>query len=222
VSVARFSTATVATPVSSTYNNIIVETNGNVGIIRLNRPKALNALCDALVKELNTALLAMDKDSNIGAIIITGSDKSFAAGADIKEMSEQTYMTAYKSNMLAFWHDLTSIRKPIIAAVNGYALGGGCELAMMCDFIIAGTTAKFGQPEIQLGTIPGCGGTQRLARLAGKNKAMYWILSGDHFSAEEAEKAGVVAKVVAPTELMNETMKIATKIAGFSKPIGNI
>jgi enoyl-CoA hydratase/carnithine racemase len=198
---------------------ILVEKRGPVGLITLNRPKALNALCDKLITELNTELKSMNSDPTIGAIVITGSEKSFAAGADIKEMSNQTYMTAYKSNMLAFWHDMTTIQKPIIAAVNGYALGGGCELAMMCDIIIAGEKAKFGQPEITIGTIPGCGGTQRLTRSVGKSKAMEWILTGDMFTAQQAEAAGLVSRVVPVDQLLPDALKTAEKIASFSKPI---
>lgn len=190
-----------------------------VCIVRLNRPKALNALCAALITELNAQLKLADLDDRVGAIIITGSEKAFAAGADIKEMAPQTFSSAYNSNMLAFWHDVTTVRKPIIAAVNGYALGGGCELAMMCDIIIAGDKAKFGQPEILLGTIPGCGGTQRLTRVIGKAKAMEWVLTGQHYSAEEAEKAGLVARVVPADKLVAEATKTAEKIASFSKPI---
>jgi len=196
-----------------------VRGEGKVGLITLNRPKALNALCDKLVKQLNAQLKAFDADPNIGAIVITGSEKSFAAGADIKEMAPQTYATAQRSDMLAFWHDITQIKKPIIAAVNGYALGGGCELAMMCDIIIAGDKAKFGQPEITIGTMPGCGGTQRLTRAVGKSKAMEWILTGEMFTAEQAERAGLVSRVVAADQLVDNAIKTATKIANFSQPV---
>lgn len=198
---------------------ILAEKKGKVGVITLNRPKALNALCDQLIKELNAQLKSYDTDADVGCIVITGSEKSFAAGADIKEMANQTYMSAYKSDMLAFWHDITNVKKPIIAAVNGYALGGGCELAMMCDFIIAGEKAKFGQPEITIGTMPGCGGTQRLTRAVGKAKAMEWMLTGNMFTAQEAEKAGLVSRVVPVDKLMEETMITADKIAGFSQPV---
>jgi enoyl-CoA hydratase len=201
---------------------ILAETNGKVGVVTLNRPKALNALCNGLIKELNAQLKQFDADPNIGAIIITGSERAFAAGADIKEMAPQTYMSAYKSDMLAFWHDVTLIKKPIIAAVNGFALGGGCELAMMCDIIIAGDKAKFGQPEILLGTIPGCGGTQRLTRAVGKSKAMEWILTGNHFTAEEAERAGLVSRVVPAAELKDKALETAAKIASFSQPIASL
>jgi len=198
---------------------VLSEKRDNVAILTLNRPKALNALCNELITQLNAELRALDADENVGCIIITGSEKAFAAGADIKEMANQTFITAYRSSMLAFWHDLTLIRKPIIAAVNGFALGGGCELAMMCDIIIAGDKARFGQPEIVLGTIPGCGGTQRLTRAVGKSKAMEWCLTGEHFTADQAERAGLVSRVVPAGELLNEAVKTATKIASMSKPI---
>lgn len=220
-----FSTAAAAAPAAavpaagSAGSLTLVEKRGNVGIITLNRPKALNALCNALILELNSELRKLDADESVGCIIITGSEKSFAAGADIKEMKDQTFISAYRSNMLAFWHDVTAIRKPIIAAVNGFALGGGCELAMMCDMIIAGDKARFAQPEIVLGTIPGCGGTQRLTRVVGKSKAMEWCLTGEHFSADQAERAGLVSRVVPAAELLNEAMKTASKIASMSKPI---
>jgi len=201
---------------------VLVEKRGAVGIVTLNRPKALNALCNQLVSELNADLRTLDADDSVGCIIITGSEKSFAAGADIKEMAPQTFITAYRSSMLAFWHDLTLIRKPIIAAVNGFALGGGCELAMMCDIIIAGDKAQFAQPEILLGTIPGCGGTQRLTRVVGKSKAMEWCLTGERFSAEQAERAGLVSRVVPAADLLKEALKTADKIASMSKPIASL
>jgi enoyl-CoA hydratase/carnithine racemase len=198
---------------------LLTETRGNVALVTLNRPKALNALCNGLVSELNAHLKELDANPQIGCIVITGSEKAFAAGADIKEMASQTYMSAYKQDMLAFWHDITLVKKPIIAAVNGYALGGGCELAMMCDIIIAGDKAKFGQPEVAIGTIPGCGGTQRLTRAVGKSKAMEWMLTGNQFTAEEAEKAGLVSKVVPAAELTETAVKMGEKIASHSKPI---
>lgn len=201
------------------YEYILVEKRGKVGLITLNRPKALNALCDGLVKELVDQLRIFDADPEIGAIVITGSERAFAAGADIKEMSSKTYIDAYQSEMLAFWHDLTRIKTPIIAAVNGYALGGGCELAMMCDIILAGDKAVFGQPEVTIGTIPGCGGTQRLTRAVGKSKAMELILTGNQFSAQEAEKHGLVSRVVPAAELVNEAVKLGERIASFSKPV---
>jgi enoyl-CoA hydratase len=193
--------------------------NNSVGLITLNRPKQLNALCDGLINELNEQVELLDKDPAVGAIVITGSEKAFAAGADIKEMAPKSYMDAYKSDMLAHWHQLTKVHKPVIAAVNGFALGGGCELAMMCDIILAGDKAQFGQPEIMLGTIPGCGGTQRLTRAIGKSKAMEWILTGARFSAEEAERAGLVSRVYPAAELVGKAVAMAEQIASFSKPI---
>lgn len=205
------------------FQYITVEKKGRVGVITLNRPKALNALCDALVAELNTQLNAFDNDPTVGAIVLTGSEKAFAAGADIKEMSSKTYMEAYRVDMLSSWNDkVTRVRTPIIAAVNGYALGGGCELAMMCDILIAGEKAKFGQPEINIGTIPGCGGTQRLTRAIGKSKAMEMILTGDMMSAADMEKAGLVSRVVAPEKLLDTAVEIGTKIAAQSQPIARM
>ncbi|WP_420960400.1 enoyl-CoA hydratase [Brucella sp. IR073] len=200
------------------YHNIIVETFGPVGLIRLNRPEALNALNSALLGELNAALADFDTDEEIGAIVLTGSEKAFAAGADIKEMQPLEFADAYKSDFIGEWEKVTHIRKPIIAAVAGYALGGGCELAMMCDFIIAARTARFGQPEITLGIMPGMGGTQRLARFIGKAKAMDLVLTGRMMDADEAERAGLVARVVASEELVDEAIKAAGKIASFSRP----
>jgi len=185
----------------------------------LDRPKALNALCDQLMTELNTALESFDKDNEIGAIIITGSKKAFAAGADIKEMAPKTYMQVYNGKMFSQWEGVPSIRKPIIAAVNGFALGGGCELAMMCDIIIAGENAQFGQPEITLGTIPGIGGTQRLVKAIGKSKAMELVLTGSKMDAKTAETAGLVSKVVPEDSLLDSALEVANKIASFSKPI---
>lgn len=191
----------------------------NVALIELNRPKALNALCDQLMRELNTCLRGLQEDREIRAIVLTGSERAFAAGADIKEMNDKTFSQVNGSNMLSHWSDLTSIRKPIIAAVNGFALGGGCELAMMCDIIIAGENAQFGQPEVKLGTIPGAGGTQRLTRAIGKSKAMELCLTGRNFKADEAEKAGLVCKVVPSDQLTGEAIKMAEKIAAFSEPV---
>ena len=201
------------------YEHILVETRGAVGLITLNRPKALNALCAKLVAELGEALDDMEANADIGAIVLTGSEKAFAAGADIKEMAEKSYMDVYLENFITDgWERITTCRKPVIAAVAGYALGGGCEMAMMCDFIIAADTAKFGQPEITLGVLPGAGGTQRLTRLVGKSKAMDMCLTGRTMDAEEAERAGLVSRVVPAKDLLDETMKTATAIAGMSRP----
>jgi enoyl-CoA hydratase len=201
------------------YENIIVEEMGAVGRITLNRPKALNALNTALIDELNAALAVFEKSPAISCIVITGNDKAFAAGADIKEMRDKTYVDAYLGKFLATWDGLTEARKPVVAAVAGFCLGGGCELAMMCDTIIAADTAKFGQPEINLGIMPGAGGTQRLARAVGKAKAMDLILTGRMMDAQEAERAGLVARVVPAAELMAETMAAAEMIAAHSQPI---
>jgi enoyl-CoA hydratase len=202
------------------YENIEIETNGHVGVITLNRPKALNALCDALVAELGHALDAFEADENVGCIVLTGSEKAFAAGADIKEMAEKSYMDAYLADFITVgWERVTKCRKPVIAAVAGYALGGGCELAMMCDFIIAADNAKFGQPEITIGTIPGAGGTQRLTRFVGKSKAMEMVLTGRMMDAQEAERAGLVSRVVPLDSLMDEAMKAADTISGLSRPV---
>ena len=200
------------------YENIIVETRGRAGLVRLDRPKALNALSSALMDELNAALDDFEADEKIGAIVITGSDKAFAAGADIKEMVDLDFITAYKNDLIADWARVSERRKPLIAAVAGYALGGGCELAMMCDFILATENAKFGQPEINIGVMPGSGGTQRLARFIGKAKAMEMCLTGRMMDAEEAERAGLVSRIVPAGELVDEAIKVAQKIAGFSMP----
>jgi enoyl-CoA hydratase len=201
------------------YANILVETRGRVGLVTLNRPKALNALNDALMDELGHALLAFDADEGIGAIVVTGSDKAFAAGADIGAMRQWTYMDVFKSEYITRnWETIKRIRKPVIAAVGGYALGGGCELAMMCDIIIAADTARVGQPEIKLGLIPGAGGTQRLPRAVGKAKAMDLALTARMMDAAEAERAGLVSRVVAADRLIEEAMGAATAIAGFSLP----
>jgi enoyl-CoA hydratase len=201
------------------YTNIIVETRGGVGLITLNRPAALNALNAALVSEMSRAIDGFEEDDAIGCIVVTGSEKAFAAGADIKEMQSKTYMQAFREDFIGSWDRVARARKPVIAAVAGYALGGGCELAMMCDFIIAADTAKFGQPEINLGVMPGAGGTQRLARFVGKAKAMDMCLTGRMMDAEEANKCGLVSRVVAADKLLDETMKIANLIAGKSIPI---
>ncbi len=200
------------------YETIQIETHGVVGLIRLDRPKALNALSFTLMREVVDASQAFDADDAIGAIIITGSTRAFAAGADIKDMQAYTYADAYLQDLWAGWDGMKKVRKPIIAAVAGYALGGGCELAMMCDIIYAADTAKFGQPEITLGTIPGMGGTQRLTRAVGKAKAMDLCLTGRMMDAVEAESAGLVARVVPEAELMDVTLAAATKIASLSRP----
>ncbi|HEY4161573.1 MAG TPA: enoyl-CoA hydratase [Dongiaceae bacterium] len=206
------------TPIAA-YENIIVDHKGRVGIVTLNRPKALNALCDALVAELGQALAAFEADTEIGAVVITGSEKAFAAGADIKEMKDRSYMDVFLSDFISNkWERVAVARKPIIAAVAGFALGGGCEMAMMCDIIIAADNAKFGQPEITLGIIPGAGGTQRLTRAVGKAKAMDLILTGRMMDAAEAERAGLVARVVPPEKLMEEALAAAEKIANLSLP----
>jgi len=199
-----------------TYETIIVETKGRVGVVTLNRPNALNALNSTLIKELNTALDILEADDAIGAIVITGSQKAFAAGADIKEMQSKSFMDVYKEDFISSWERITRCRKPIVAAVAGFALGGGCELAMMCDFIIAADTAKFGQPEITLGIMPGAGGTQRLTRFVGKSKAMEMCLTGRMMDAAEAERAGLVSRVVPADDLLAEVEKAAAKIASMS------
>jgi enoyl-CoA hydratase len=202
-----------------TYENILVETHDAVGLIRLNRPQALNALNAALIRELSEALTAFDQDPRIGAVVITGSEKAFAAGADIKEMATKSYMEAYLGDFIASWDRVAQQRKPVIAAVAGFALGGGCELALMCDFVIAADTAKFGQPEIQLGVMPGAGGTQRLTRYIGKAKAMDMILTARMMDAAEAERCGLVSRVVPADNLVEEALSAAKKIASFSQPI---
>lgn len=201
------------------YENIVVEARGAVGLIRLNRPKALNALCAALIAELGRALDGFESDDAIGAVVITGSDKAFAAGADIKEMVDRGYMDVYLADFITNgWERITTCRKPIVAAVAGHALGGGCELAMMCDTVIAADTAKFGQPEILLGVIPGAGGTQRLTRFVGKAKAMDMILTGRTMDAAEAERSGLVSRVVPADKLLDEALAVAQRIAGLSRP----
>jgi enoyl-CoA hydratase len=201
------------------YENIQVETRGRAGLVRLNRPKALNALNDALMDELGHALLAFDADDAIGAMVLTGSDKAFAAGADIGAMSSWSYMDVFKSEYISRnWETIRRVRKPVIAAVSGYALGGGCELVMMCDLVIAADTARFGQPEIKLGIIPGAGGTQRLPRAVGKVKAMDLILTARMMDAREAESAGLVSRVVAADKVVDEAIDAANTIASFSLP----
>ena len=199
------------------FENILIETHGKVGLVRLNRPKALNALNDQLMNELGEALLAFDADEKIACIILTGNEKAFAAGADIAAMAGYTYMDVYKGDYITRnWEQISRVRKPIIAAVAGYALGGGCELAMMCDFIVAADTAKFGQPEINLGVMPGAGGTQRLTRAVGKSKAMDMILTARMMDASEAERANLVSRVFPAESLIEEAIKIATGLANLS------
>jgi enoyl-CoA hydratase len=200
------------------YENIIVETRGKVGLVRLNRPQALNALNAALLGELGAAVDAFEADPAIGCIVIAGSDKAFAAGADIKEMATKSFMDAFMNDLAADWDRVARARKPVVAAVAGFALGGGCELAMHCDIVIAADNAKFGQPEIKLGVIPGIGGTQRLAHAVGKAKAMDLCLSGRMMDAAEAERAGLVSRIVPLASLMDEALKTADTIASMSLP----
>ncbi|KAK5882360.1 hypothetical protein CesoFtcFv8_020954 [Champsocephalus esox] len=202
------------------YEYILVEKRGaksDVGFIQLNRPKALNALCDGLMREVGQALDVFEADTEVGAIVITGSERAFAAGADIKEMQNRTFQECYGGNFLAHWNRVSTVKKPVIAAVNGFALGGGCELAMMCDIIYAGEKAQFGQPEILLGTIPGAGGTQRLTRAVGKSLAMELVLTGDKINAEVARQSGLVSKVYPADQLVSEAVKCGEKIAANSK-----
>ncbi len=201
------------------YSAIKVETRPGVACIALNRPEALNALNAQMMDELTMVLKEFEADDNIKAIVLTGSEKAFAAGADIKEISNKTFMDVYKEDFITSnWEEVTRCRKPIIAAVSGYALGGGCELAMMCDFILASDTAKFGQPEINIGVIPGAGGTQRLTRAIGKAKAMEMVLTGRMMDAEEAERAGLVSRIVPADKLLDEAISVAEKIASMSLP----
>jgi enoyl-CoA hydratase len=201
------------------FENILTERRGRVGIVTLNRPKQLNALNDALMNELGAALREFDQDEGIGAIVITGSEKAFAAGADVGAMKDWSYMDVYKSDFITRnWETLRSVRKPVIAAVAGVALGGGCELAMMCDIVIAADSARFGQPEIRLGIIPGAGGTQRLPRAVGKAKAMDLVLTGRMMDAQEAERAGLVSRIVAPEKLLDEAVAAAGAICDYSLP----
>ena len=206
----------------ATYETILVEIRGRVGLITLNRPQALNALNSTLVGELNQALDGLDRDPGIGCIVITGSEKAFAAGADIKEMSGLSFPQTYLDDFITVWDRVAERRKPMIAAVAGFALGGGCELAMMCDFIIAADTARFGQPEIKLGVMPGAGGTQRLTRVVGKAKAMEMCLTGRMMDAAEAERAGLVSRIVPAADLLSEAMKTAETIAAMSLPVAMI
>jgi enoyl-CoA hydratase len=202
------------------YQSILVERRGTVGIITLNRPAALNALNAALIAELASALDDLEGDTTIGAIVLTGNEKAFAAGADVKEMVSKSYPDAYCEDFITRgWERVGQCRKPLIAAVAGYALGGGCEIAMMCDIVIAADTARFGQPEITLGTIPGVGGTQRLTRFVGKAKAMDLCLTGRMMDAAEAERAGLISRIVPVAELLSEAIKVADRIAGMSRPV---
>jgi enoyl-CoA hydratase len=201
------------------YEMILVETQGRVGLVTLNRPKALNALCDQLMTELGEALRAFDANPEVGAIVVTGSEKAFAAGADIKEMKDRDFPAVYFDDFIGKrWEDVLRIQKPVIAAVAGFALGGGCELAMMCDLILAADNAKFGQPEINLGIIPGAGGSQRLTRAIGKSKAMEMILTARMMDAAEAERANLVCRVVPVADLLPEALKMGEKIASLSAP----
>jgi enoyl-CoA hydratase len=201
------------------YETIITEKKDRVGVIKLNRPNALNALNAKLIADLTQALDEFEEDDGIGCIVITGSEKAFAAGADIKEMQTKSYMQAYKEDFISKWDRVGRCRKPVVAAVAGFALGGGCELAMMCDIVIAADTAKFGQPEIKLGVMPGSGGTQRLIRQVGKSKAMDMCLTGRMMDAIEAERANLVSRVVPAATLMDEALKTAQNIAAMSLPI---
>ena len=201
------------------YENIITEIKGSVGLVTLNRPKALNALNSQLIDELNHALGSYQENSAIGCVVITGSEKAFAAGADVREMKDKTFTDVYLNDFLSAWDKVTEFRKPIIAAVSGFCLGGGCELALMCDFIIAADSAKFGLPEITLGIVPGSGGTQRLTRSIGKAKAMEMILTGRFMEAAEAESCGLVSRIVPTEKLLEEAIATAAKIASFSQPV---
>jgi enoyl-CoA hydratase len=204
------------------YANILVERRGRVGLVTLNRPEALNALNKATMDELVAAVTAMDTDPEVGAVVLTGSAKAFAAGADIKEMQSKGYMDMYAADWFRGWEDFTRLRIPVVAAISGFALGGGCELAMMCDFIIAGDNAKFGQPEINLGVLPGMGGSQRLTRAVGKAKAMDMILTGRFIDAAEAERSGLVSRVVPAADVVEEALKAAEVIASKSKPVAMV
>jgi enoyl-CoA hydratase len=202
-----------------TYENILLERRDRIGVITLNRPEALNALSLGLMIDVVAAVRELDNDPGIGAILITGSERAFAAGADIKEMASKSYMEMYASDWFGGWDALADVRTPMIAAVAGYALGGGCELAMICDFILAADNAKFGQPEIKLGVIPGIGGSQRLTRAIGKSKAMEMILTGRTIDAEEAERCGLVSRVIPAADLLSESQKTAALISELSSPV---
>jgi enoyl-CoA hydratase len=203
---------------ATSYETIIAETHGAVGLIRLNRPQALNALSAALIRDLNAALDTFEADDAIGALVLTGSARAFAAGADIAEMQPKSSVSAYLENFIGDWEHLSKVRKPVVAAVAGFALGGGCEIAMMCDIILAAENAKFGQPEIKLGIMPGAGGTQRLTRTIGKSKAMELCLTGRMMDAAEAERCGLVARVIPADQLEAEALKLAAAIAAMSRP----
>ena len=203
---------------STIYQHILVERRAHTGLITLNRPKALNALNDELSREVVAALKVLDADPSIGAIVLTGSEKAFAAGADIKEMQAKSFVDLFQDNYFGAWDEVATIRKPIVAAVGGFALGGGCELAMLCDFIIAGDNAKFGQPEIKLGILPGIGGSQRLTRLVGKSLAMDMVLTGRTIDAQEAKSAGLVARVVPAADVLSVALAVAATIASYSLP----
>lgn len=207
---------------SAAPSTLVLETKGRVGIVTLNRPSALNALNFQVMTEVTAAFGAFDADPAIGCIILTGSERAFAAGADIKEMAQQSYMDMHLANWFAAWDAVGRVRTPVIAAVSGFALGGGCELAMMCDFILASDTAKFGQPEIKLGVVPGMGGSQRLTRAIGKSKAMEMCLTGRMMDAVEAERSGLVARIVPAAQLMEDAIATATTIAGMSKPVAMV
>lgn len=212
------SMCTSGNALKESYEYVLAEKRGSVGLITLNRPKALNALCNGLSEDLVHAARAFDDMPDVGAIVVTGSEKAFAAGADIKEMASKSYVEVYKSNMFKSWTNITKITKPVIAAVSGYALGGGCELAMMCDIIIASESAKFGQPEVTLGVIAGAGGTQRLTRVIGKSKAMEMNLTGNMINAQQAERDGLVCRVVPNGEVVNAALEMGEKISSFSQP----
>jgi enoyl-CoA hydratase len=207
------------TDATSEYSTILLERRERVGIVTLNRPEALNALNLEMMGEVTTACAELDRDQGIGCILLTGSAKAFAAGADIKEMQPHSYQEMYEADWFAGWDALTQVRTPLIAAVAGYALGGGCELAMLCDTILAADTAQFGQPEVKLGVMPGIGGSQRLTRLVGKAKAMDLCLTGRMMDAKEAERAGLVTRVVPAAELLDEALALANTIASMSKPV---
>eukprot|EP01139_Manchomonas_bermudensis_P014394 Amastigsp_a508445_28.p1 type:complete len:281 gc:universal Amastigsp_a508445_28:29-871(+) len=214
--VARVAVARNSSAAAYEYIKVSVEREGKVGLVTLHRPKQLNALCSPLMAEVNRAMIAFQNDPKVGAMVLTGSQKAFAAGADISEMSNKTYAEV-SNGFLGDWDNIKNIRKPIIAAVNGFALGGGCELAMMCDIILAGAKAQFGQPEIKLGTIPGAGGTQRLTRAVGKSKAMELCLTGDFMTADEAKACGLVSRVLPDEQVVDAALDMAAKIAKFSQ-----